>query len=82
MSLRTKKEKIDFVNGLALNIAAKLVEAIDADAIPAEWEGVELRWILERLFKEAARGTMRQPTRKAAFTQKIYRINHDHDTDL
>ena len=78
----TQKEKIDFVNGLASNVAAKLVEAIDKDAIPEEWEGVELRWILERLFKEAARGTMRQPARKAAFTKKIYRINHDRDINL
>ena len=78
----TKQEKTTFVENLAKNVAAKLVEAINADAIPEEWEGVELRWILERLFKEAARGTMRQPARKAAFTKKIYRINHNHDTDL
>jgi hypothetical protein len=82
MSLRTREEKTEFVEGLTKNVAAKLVEAIYTNAIPEDWEAVELRWILERLFREAARGRMRQPARKAAFTKKIYRINHNHDTDL
>jgi len=78
----TSEEKIAFVRGLAENVTCKLTSAISAGAIPEDWEGVELRWILERLFKEAARGTMRQPARKAAFTKKIYRINHDHNINL
>lgn len=82
MSLKTTAEKTEFVVGLCNTVANKLCNAIVNDAIPEEWEGVELRWILERLFREAARGTMRQPARKAAFTKKIYRINHDHDINL
>jgi hypothetical protein len=80
--MMTLEEKTAFVRSLCNNVATKVCGAIYTNAIPEDWEAVELRWILERLFKEAARGTMRQPARKAAFSKKIYHINHDHDINL
>jgi hypothetical protein len=45
----TKDEKIQFIYDLTSNICEDIVTEIKLDKIPEEWDGVELRWLVEEM---------------------------------
>jgi hypothetical protein len=55
-----KQQQIDFVKDLATNVANNVIRLIDADKIPENWNGVELRWMLADKFKDATMNTQRE----------------------
>lgn len=56
----TREEQKTFVANLTENIAEKVQQYIEAEKIPAEWNGLELRVLLKILFEEA----VHTPTKK------------------
>jgi hypothetical protein len=51
----TKDEQKQFTKNLTGSIADKIIEQIDSGKIPENWDGVELRWLLQDLFSREAR---------------------------
>jgi hypothetical protein len=50
-----KEEKIKFVVQLTGSIRETVIDAIADNKIPANWDGIELRWYLAELFERSAR---------------------------
>lgn len=52
-----KQRQIDFVKELSTNVVNEIVLFIAEGHIPAEWDGIELRWYLADRFAESAMGS-------------------------
>lgn len=66
-----KQQQIDFVKDLAVNVANNVIRLIDADKVPENWDGVELRWLLADKFQDATLNMQRE--NKARY--KAYKNN-------
>lgn len=45
--MNSKEEQIEFVNELCKEIAKGIVNQIENGKVPAEWDGIELRWLVQ-----------------------------------
>ena len=66
----TPKEQVEFVNQLANAIRDGLSDEISAGKIPAEWNGIELRWLLAERFRRAVY-SVGGKKRKAAYNNTV-----------
>lgn len=67
----TDLEKKEFVRNLTESICIKLLQEIDTMKIPENWDGVELRWLLEEEFKNEARYGNRKSSRRRNFLNTV-----------
>lgn len=67
----THNEKKEFVRNLTESICTKLLQEIDTMKIPEDWDGIELRWLLEEEFKGEARYGNRKGYRRRKFLNDV-----------
>jgi len=67
----TSTEKKEFVRNLTESICTKLFQEIDTMKIPENWDGIELRWLLEEEFKSEARYGNRKGSRRRNFLNDV-----------
>lgn len=67
----TSTEKKEFVRNLTESICTKLLQEIDTMKIPEDWDGIELRWLLEEEFKGEARYGNRKGSRRRNFLNDV-----------
>jgi hypothetical protein len=47
-----KLEKIEFIKSIADSITNEIIDKIQDNSIPKNWDGIELRWILKDKFSQ------------------------------
>ena len=67
----TTDEKKEFVKNLTESVARHIIQHIDTGKIPYEWDGIELRWLLEMEFKGEARFGKRSGSRRNKFLNTV-----------
>lgn len=67
----TRDEKKEFVNNLTGVVARHIIQHIDCSKIPDEWDGVELRWLLEMEFKSEVIFGKRSGSRRRKFLNMV-----------
>lgn len=67
-----KQEQTKFVKDLTKAIRDQLLADIKAGRVPAEWDGIELRWLLAERFTNASRfGNSANNPRKRDFDNTV-----------
>lgn len=64
-------EKREFVNELVKNVADEIIANIDANKIPEDWDGIELRWYLADKFGDCVFGGVGSKRRKAEYNNTV-----------
>lgn len=67
----TREEKKEFVKNLTESVARHIIQHIDCSKIPDEWDGVELRWLLEMEFEQEAKFGKRSGSRRRKFLNTV-----------
>lgn len=67
----TRDEKKEFVEELTTAVAHRIMGLIDCSKIPDEWDGIELRWLLEMDFEQAAQFGRRSGSRRRKFLNMV-----------
>lgn len=67
----TREEKKEFVKNLTESVARHIIQHIDCSKIPDEWDGIELRWLLEMEFKGEATFGKRNGRRRREFLNTV-----------
>ncbi|TXH43901.1 MAG: hypothetical protein E6Q97_33555 [Desulfurellales bacterium] len=80
----TPEEQKCIVCGITGAIRDKLCAQIDACAMPSDFDGFEIRWILERMFQAEGQHPYRyasaaEKARKRDFVRRMRRINSTRD---
>lgn len=44
----TKNDKIEFVKSILSNMSNRLIEDVEKNKVPENWDGIELRWWIEQ----------------------------------
>jgi hypothetical protein len=72
----TRDDQKRFVQVLCRGIEARVLRDIDEGRIPLQWDGIELREMLARMFAEASYIWKRQPrARRKAFENHLLVTN-------
>ena len=67
----TSNEKKEFIKNLTESVAKHLMQEVDTMKIPDEWDGIELRWLLEMEFKQEATFGNRKGSRRNKFLNTV-----------
>ena len=67
----TNNEKKEFIKNLTESVAKHLMQEVDTMKIPGEWDGIELRWLLEMEFKQEAKFGNRKGSRRNKFLNTV-----------
>ena len=71
-----KHRQIEFVKGLAGNVVNEIVQKIADGKIPAEWDGIELRWYLADRFADAVMGSDKKGGKRHRSYRNTVNVNN------
>jgi hypothetical protein len=63
----TRTEQKEFVRNLTESVAMHILQNIDNMKVPENWDGIELRWLLEMEFTNESRYGNRKESRRRKF---------------
>lgn len=75
------QQKKDIVQGLCKAVADKLCKHIDAGHLPADFDGIELRWMLAEIFTHETVDRKHRPDMRSRFRKyrkEVDRADYDH----